>query len=96
MQDDFLDLKATCAFFGGLTSPIHPATLYRGIAAGRYPRQIHVAPNSSRWLHSECVAAKQRLIEERDGRHERDHAGTTRTGISNGPERDRRSPKQHS
>ena len=86
MQDDFLDLKATCAFFGGMTSPIHPATLYRGIAAGRYPRPVHVAPNSSRWLHSECVAAKIRLIEERDRGPERDHAGSTTTEISNGPE----------
>jgi len=87
MDDDFLDLKATCSFFGGKTRPIHPATLYRGIKAGRYPRQVHVAPNSSRWLHSECVAAKTRLIEERDGGPERDHAGSTTTEISNGPER---------
>ena len=65
MQEDLLDQKAVCAFFGG-TRPIHFATLYRGIAAGRYPKPIHVAPNTSRWLRSECYAALKRIIEVRD------------------------------
>jgi hypothetical protein len=35
-DDEWLDISAACAFIGG-TRPIHPATLYRGIKAGRYP-----------------------------------------------------------
>jgi predicted DNA-binding transcriptional regulator AlpA len=65
MQNDFLDVKSVCAFFGG-TRPIHPATLYRGIAAGRYPRPVHVSPNIARWVYSECLAARKRLMDERD------------------------------
>ena len=65
MQEDMLDRDAVCAFIGG-TRPIHPATLYRGIAAGRYPKPVHVAPNAARWLRSECEAARKLLIEQRD------------------------------
>jgi predicted DNA-binding transcriptional regulator AlpA len=58
---DLLDCQATRCFFGG----IHASTLYRGIAAGRYPRPIHVGPNTSRWLRSECEAALRAMIEAR-------------------------------
>ena len=34
---DLLDKVEVCRLFGG-TRPIHPATLYRAIRAGRYPR----------------------------------------------------------
>lgn len=60
--DDLLDCRAACAFFGGAKKPLHPATLYRGIAAKRYPAPIKVGPNTSRWLHSECEAARQAMI----------------------------------
>jgi predicted DNA-binding transcriptional regulator AlpA len=49
MQSDLLDRDATCRFFGG-TKPLNPATLYRGIRKGRYPKPIKVGPGSSRWL----------------------------------------------
>lgn len=65
--DDLLDLKAVCRFFGG-TKPLHPATLYRGIAAKRYPAPIHVGPNASRWLPGECAAALQAMIAGRAAR----------------------------
>jgi predicted DNA-binding transcriptional regulator AlpA len=58
---DLLDCPAVCAFFGG----IHAATLYRGVAAKRYPPPIKVGPNSSRWLRHECEAALQAMIEAR-------------------------------
>ncbi len=61
---DLLDLRATCAFIGG-NRPINPATLYRGIRAGRYPAPIKVGPNASRWLRSECETALQAMIERR-------------------------------
>jgi predicted DNA-binding transcriptional regulator AlpA len=66
-NDDLLDLKAACAFFGG-TKAIHPATLYRGAKLGRYPNPIHIGPGSSRWLKSECIAALSAMIARRAGR----------------------------
>ena len=59
--DELLDLKAACIFFGG-TRPLHQSTLYRGIKRGHYPTPIHVGPNTSRWLRSECTAALQSMI----------------------------------
>ena len=66
-DDQLLDLKEACRFFGG-TRPINPATLYRGGNAGRYPAPIKVGPGSSRWLRSECEAALQAMIARRAGR----------------------------
>jgi len=59
-----LDRAETCRFFGG-TRPIHPATLYRGIREGRFPRPVKVGPGSSRWLRAECEAALQGMVEGR-------------------------------
>jgi predicted DNA-binding transcriptional regulator AlpA len=59
-----LDRAETCRFFGG-TRPIHPATLYRGIREGRFPRAVKVGPGSSRWLHSECEVALAAMVEAR-------------------------------
>ena len=64
-MDDHLDKNEVCRFFGG-TKPIDPATLYRGIADGRFPRPIKIGPKMSRWLRSECEQARQRMIEQRD------------------------------
>jgi predicted DNA-binding transcriptional regulator AlpA len=63
--DDMMTLAAACAFFGG-DRPLNPSTLYRGIKAQRYPPPVRVGPNSSRWLRSECHAARRKLIEARD------------------------------
>jgi hypothetical protein len=56
----------TCTFFGGPGRPLHLATLYRGIANGRYPRPVWIGPNSVRWLLSECRQARQKMIDARD------------------------------
>jgi predicted DNA-binding transcriptional regulator AlpA len=58
-----LDRRAACEFFGG-TRPINPATLYRGVRQGRYPRPVKVG-GSSRWLRSECEAVLQAMVEGR-------------------------------
>jgi predicted DNA-binding transcriptional regulator AlpA len=58
------DRRTVCAFFGG-TKPINPATLYRGIQDGRYPQPFHPSPGLSRWLASECHAARDALIAAR-------------------------------
>jgi predicted DNA-binding transcriptional regulator AlpA len=55
---ELLDLKTVCRYFGN----IHPATLYRGVRAGRYPAPIKVGPNMSRWLADECRAALAAMI----------------------------------
>lgn len=68
-SDDLLDRRGACAFFGGVR-PIHFATLYRGIEAGRYPKPVRVSPNTSRWLRSECQRALEALISARDERSE--------------------------
>ena len=67
LRDELLDLKTTCAFFGG-TRPIDPATLYRGIKKDRYPAPVKVGPGSSRWLRHECESALQAMIARRVGR----------------------------
>jgi len=64
-DDEMMTLPAVLTFFGG-DRPIHYSTLYRGIAAGRYPKPVRVGPNTSRWLRSECLAARQALIDARD------------------------------
>jgi predicted DNA-binding transcriptional regulator AlpA len=66
MENDvpLLSRDEVCKFFGG-TRPINPATLYRGVAAGRYPKPVKVGPGSSRWLRSECEAALQAMVQGR-------------------------------
>lgn len=66
MQDNLIDRTTTCRLFGG-SRPINPATLYRGIRAGRYPAPVKVGPGASRWLRAECEAALQAMIERRAG-----------------------------
>jgi predicted DNA-binding transcriptional regulator AlpA len=61
---NLLDRREVCRFFGG-TKPLDPATLYRGIRKGRYPRPIKVGPGSSRWLRIECEAALAAMAEGR-------------------------------
>ena len=62
---DLLTRPEVCRLFGG-TRPIDPATLYRGIAGGKFPAPVKIGPGMSRWLRSECEGALKRLIAERD------------------------------
>jgi predicted DNA-binding transcriptional regulator AlpA len=54
---DLLDKQAVCRLLGG-SRPINPATLYRGIRKGMYPRPLRVG-GSSRWLRTECEQVLQ-------------------------------------
>ncbi len=65
---ELLDRDEVCRFFGG-TKPINPATLYRGISAGKYPLPVKDGARS-RWLKSECEAVLRRLIAERPAKVE--------------------------
>ena len=77
-RDEMMTQAATCKFFGG-DRPIHPSTLYRGIAAGRFPEQVHIGPNTSRWLRSENEEARKRLIAQRGNGRSRQALGGTLT-----------------
>jgi predicted DNA-binding transcriptional regulator AlpA len=61
MQPALLDRAATCAFFGG----IHPASLYRGIRQGRFPKPVKIGAGTSRWLRSECESTLAAMVEGR-------------------------------
>jgi len=61
-DDGFYDLEFVCAFFGG-SKPLHAATIYRGIADGRYPRPVRPSPNINRWIGRELKAAKQAIFD---------------------------------
>jgi predicted DNA-binding transcriptional regulator AlpA len=60
-DDELLDLKEVCHYFGRLD----PSTIYRGIKRGDYPAPLHVGRNASRWLRSECESALQAMIARR-------------------------------
>jgi len=56
-----------CAILGGgPNTPLHRATLWRGIAAGRYPKPLRVSKGLNRWVVEELLAALVRAAAERD------------------------------
>lgn len=66
MADDLLDVYAACALIGG-SRPINPATLWRGVKAGRFSKPIKISAQSVRWRRSELETDIERMIAERDG-----------------------------
>ena len=58
------DIQFVCRFFGG-TKPISKATVYRMVKRRILPAPINVY-GSSRWIGSECEAARRKMIAERD------------------------------
>ena len=65
---ELLDRRTVCQFFGG-TKPLDPATLYRGIRKGRYPKPVHAGSGSSRWLVVSVSLRSRRWL--RGGRHDK-------------------------
>lgn len=59
-QEDFLDVKAACAALGG-SRPIHPATLYRWIRAGRISPPVKLGPNTRRFSRRALLADIDRI-----------------------------------
>lgn len=51
-DDTLLDVKAAAAFTGGSV-----ATVWRGVASGRLPLPVYIAPKAPRWWRSELRAA---------------------------------------
>jgi predicted DNA-binding transcriptional regulator AlpA len=64
VPEELLDIYAACQFIGG-SRPINPATLWRGVKAGRYSKPIRIGPQSVRWRRAE-LAADIELAAERD------------------------------
>ncbi len=65
LRFDLLSKGEVCRLIGGTEKPIHPATLYRGIRASRYPRPVMVSPNVARWSRAEVEAALLGLMNRR-------------------------------
>lgn len=61
-DDELMGLREVCEFFGGRNAPLDPSTIYRGIKKGRFPKPFNVTPQNTRWLRTECEAARQKLI----------------------------------
>lgn len=56
-----IDRAETCREFGNIS----PATLYRGVATGRYPSPIKVGPNAVRWVLAEIRDCKLEMMNAR-------------------------------
>lgn len=63
-MSEMITIGEACRIIGGDEKPIHPATYYRGIAAGRYPAPVHVSPGVARVHRGHLIAALQRLVEK--------------------------------
>jgi predicted DNA-binding transcriptional regulator AlpA len=66
MQDlELVDKFEACRILGG-NRPLHPATLYQGVKAGRYPAPVHPGPGTSRWIVAELHECLRQMIADRD------------------------------
>jgi len=65
LHDYLVGIQDACRILGGPDSPVHPSTLYRGIAAGRYPKALKIGANSNRWWHGELKAVVKTISEAR-------------------------------
>jgi predicted DNA-binding transcriptional regulator AlpA len=63
---ELLDVDDVCRLLGG-SRPINRATLYRGMADGRFPRPLRIGRQSNRWIKAEIIAALEAAIAARDG-----------------------------
>lgn len=61
---EFITIGEACRLVGGEAKPIHAATYYRGVAAGRYPAPVHPSPNIARICKQKLLGALERLIDE--------------------------------
>jgi prophage regulatory protein len=60
---ELLTADEACQHLGGMNR----ATLYRGVASGRFPRPVKIGPNMARWVRGELQAVVRARIAERDG-----------------------------
>lgn len=62
-DDDLYDIGFLCRWFGGTGKPLHPATIYRGIARGDISRPLRTAPNTNCWLGKTIKDDRQKMID---------------------------------
>ena len=62
---ELLDAKGACRILGG-SRPINHATLYRGIADGRFPAPVKLGGGISRWVKAELLAAIHKRMAARE------------------------------
>jgi hypothetical protein len=55
MTDEHLDTHAACALIGG-NRPIHPATLWRWVKAGRISPPVKLGPGTVRFRRTRLIA----------------------------------------
>jgi hypothetical protein len=60
-DEGFYDLPFVCRYYGG-NKPVHPATIWRGVKAGRIPKPKEPSPNVRRWLGRELRESKEVII----------------------------------
>jgi len=65
-QRKLIDEHAACQVLGGVATPIHRSTLWRGIRAGRYPAPIKVGPATNRWDEAELIACIEHAASGRE------------------------------
>jgi predicted DNA-binding transcriptional regulator AlpA len=63
-MEELLDTAAACRFLGG-TRPIHPSTLWRGVASGHFSPPIKLGPQIRRWRRRDLQADVDRAAAER-------------------------------
>jgi predicted DNA-binding transcriptional regulator AlpA len=64
-SDHLLTAREVCQMLGGTDRPINTATLYRGIATGRFPRPLRISPNIARWIRAEIEAVVRKAAADR-------------------------------
>jgi predicted DNA-binding transcriptional regulator AlpA len=73
-DDPLWNINDVREFFGGSGRPLAIATVYRLIHTGVIPAPFHIG-GSSRWVASECRAARQRMMAAERGPHRRHPRG---------------------
>lgn len=64
-DDDVVTIPMACEFLGGTGNPISPATYYRGVNRGIFPRPVHHGKNISRVVVGELRACRRKAMEAR-------------------------------
>lgn len=67
-QIELVDETTACRIIGGEATPIHRATLWRGIQRGWYPKPIKVGPATNRWNRAELLGFLNKAAAERDAK----------------------------
>jgi predicted DNA-binding transcriptional regulator AlpA len=63
MRSDLMRGDEVDAFFGRISR----VTRWRYVKTGRIPAPIMLSKRAARWVRSECEAAREKMIKERDG-----------------------------